>query len=629
MNDSRKEEPRPRKQGCLKPTNCLLLAVLGTGAFLICLVLGLLVYASWDSEPDRPRSGSGTVLRVVLDGPLNDAPLQSAGFIDPSFAPPPLARIAHAIRMAAADDGIEALYLRCGNVGAGWGLARELREAVLAFRAAGKPAVAWSEGYDTKSYYVASACDRIALAPAGITLVNGFSIGTTYFKRAFDKLGIDPEFEHVGDFKSAVEVYERAGPSPEASEAMEYLLDGIWQQLLGEMAAQRKLRPDVLQARIDRPVLEPAGALAAGLIDASASRQAVEATLESARDDGWLDHVRAAEHDEEAPEPKLLDVEDYARGWSGSGDEIALLYAEGPIVDSDGGGLFSANQISPGRYVRLLERLREDESVRALVLRVNSPGGSGLASDLIWEELERFQRTGRPVVVSMGDYAASGGYYISCGADWIVAQPTTITGSIGVFGGKFNLDGALDKLGIDSHTYRRGEMSDLLDLDTPFDPARREVFRGYLQSFYDRFVGKVAEGRRMGVENVHAVAQGRVWTGAQALERGLVDEIGGVEQALTKAAALAKLDEYEVRELPRPLGLFETVMQELDRKGRRSSVALPAGLSAGPAAETAARLAVLWPDADLREAVAEVLLLQQILARGRVAAYVPGLTPLR
>ncbi|TAJ12405.1 MAG: signal peptide peptidase SppA [Planctomycetota bacterium] len=612
-----------KKRGCLTPTNCLLFAVLGTGAFLLCLFAGLLVFASWGSGESSGGGGggggSGNVLRVVLDGPLGDAPQFAGAFLDPNDAPQPVARIARAIRDAAQDDDIDALYLRCGNVGAGWGVSRELREAVLAFRAAGKPAVAWAEGYDTKSYYVASACDQIALAPAGIALVNGFSVGITYFKRAFDKLGVEPEFEHVGDYKSAIEVYEREGPSAEASESLEYLLDGIWNQVLGEMAAQRKLRADVLQQRIDHPVLDPAGVVAAGLVDVAASRRAVEACLTTARDSNWLEQVGAAETALETQEPDFVDAEDYAGGWGGSGEKIALVYAEGAIVDSEGGGLFATNQISPGRYVRLLERLREDESVRALVLRVNSPGGSGLASDLIHEELERFHRTGRPIVVSMGDYAASGGYYIACGADWIVAQPTTITGSIGVFGGKFNLAGGLAKLGLTSHTYRRGEMSDMFDLDTPFDPERRAVFRTFLQSFYDRFVGKVAAGRKLELSAVHAIAKGRVWTGEQALERKLVDQVGGIEDALAKAAQLAHLERWHVVEQPRPLGLFETLMQEFDRQRHPSSAA----------ALGSTQLGALIPSADVADALQEVLVLQQVLAGGRAAAYAPGLMPLR
>jgi protease-4 len=620
MNDARTTSaPRteaPKKKGCFTPTSCLLFAVFGAGAFLLLLLIGLFVYASSDERPTAARRrGSDTVLRVVLSGALNDAPLVAGGFLDPSHAPPTVAEIAHAIRAAAADDDIDALYLRCGNVGAGWGLAREVREAVLAFRASDKPAVAWSEGYDTKSYYVASACDRVALSPAGIALVNGFAVGLTYFKGAFDKLGVDPEFEHVGDYKSAIEVYERSGPSAEASEAMDVLLDGIWSSVLGEIATQRKLTPAELQQRVDHPVLDPAGVLAAGLVDVVASRRAVEGRLPRARDAAWLDDVRAADRPgDDSDEPNFVDVEDYAHDWGRAGGRIALLYAEGEIVDQEGGSFFGANQISAGRYQRLIERCREDESIRALVLRVSSPGGSGLASDLIWDELERFRSTGRPIVVSMGDYAASGGYYISCNADWIIAQPTTITGSIGVFGGKFNLAGAFEKLGITSHTYRRGAMSDLLDLDAPMTDARREVFRGYLQSFYDRFTGKVAAGRKLELATVQQIAKGRVWTGQQALERKLVDQLGGVEDALAKAAQLADLDEWHVVQYPRPQGLLDTLLEQVERRQHRE-----------------ARLGVdqLVPSADLRGALHEVLVLQQILEHGGVAAYLPGLDPVR
>jgi protease-4 len=254
---------------------------------------------------------------------------------------------------------------------------------------------------------------------------------------------------------------------------------------------------------------------------------------------------------------------------------VAIVHAEGAIVSGDSDQqLFGGRMVGDRSMRKLLSDLREDEDVAAVVLRVNSPGGSGLASDNIWRELERLKAAEKPIVVSMGDYAASGGYYIAAPADWIVAQPGTLTGSIGVFGGKINLAGAWENLGVTSHTWQRGRMAMLLSPMADFSEEERGKFKSFLQSFYDVFLDRVASGRDLERADVDAIAQGRVWTGEQALERKLVDELGGLDEALARARELAHLgDDVRIERFPKRRTFLEQIMDDLENRQARAAVA--------------------------------------------------------
>jgi protease-4 len=250
-----------------------------------------------------------------------------------------------------------------------------------------------------------------------------------------------------------------------------------------------------------------------------------------------------------------------------------------------------------------MQEIREDEDIHAVVLRVNSPGGSGLAADMMWREIQLTRAAGKPVVVSMGDYAASGGYYIAAPADWVVAQPGTLTGSIGVFGGKLALAGMWEKLGMTEFTYRRGAQSDLFSASAPFSEGGRVAFRSFLQDFYDRFLDVVATGRGMERDAAHAVAQGRVWTGRQAMERGLVDDLGGIELAFAKAAELVELDAYGVTTFPASKTLWDQIADDLEAEAIQPKVAIPG---------------VPW------DALADLARLERVLSDSGVAALLPG-----
>jgi protease-4 len=586
-------------------------ALVGLTVFSLGLFAGSIGVVAWlVNRSDGPEVHDGTWLVTRLEGEITDAPVQGGLFLEPDDFPLVVTDYARAIRSAATDERIEGLVLRLDEPSVGLGGYAEIRGAVEDFRAAGKPCVAYSEMYTTGSYYLASACDTVLIAPAGISLVSGLALSVTYYADTLAMLGMQAEYEHVGNFKSGPEPFQRTGPSEDAAVAYEALIDANWQHIVAKMAEGRGKTPEEIQAAINDLRLTPDEAIAAGLIDGVAFPDGLAMHIEEYGQDGWI--ASLAE-----PTPDLKDEEWDARFTTTRAmlvdDEtheknVAVVFAEGTIVSGDGdGGLFGSVGLADGPFREWMEEAREDESVAAVVLRVNSPGGSGLASDMMWREIERTRAAGKPVVVSMADYAASGGYYISAPADHIVALPTTLTGSIGVFGGKLNLAGTYEKLGMHHHTFQRGDRADMLSAVRSFDEGERQVFRTYLETFYETFLARVAAGREMERDAVHEVAQGRVWTGEQALERGLVDEIGGLDVALAKAAELASLEDYGVVQLPKQKSFIDVLMEDL----QQSRASLPVD---------AAVLATVPGGA---EAVSEVLLVQDILADGAVV-WLPG-----
>jgi len=480
----------------------------------------------------------------------------------------------------------------------------------MTFRDSGKSCLAWAPGYDTKSYFLASACDRVAIAPEGIALVTGINVTNTYYAETLSMLGISANFEHVGDFKSAVEPYERTGPSEAASTATNELLDSLYGTVVDGIANARGVEPATVREWIDNPQLSAADAHERGMIDERIYRQDLAFVgREVAGDrDGAL--VNGG-FDEDCD--NRVSIASYVSGmgdaWSNEG-KVAVLYLDGPIMGGKGsGGLFGDPVIASVTATAQIEDLTDDESVDAVVLRVNSPGGSGQASDDIWAAINEL-KTEKPVVVSMGDYAASGGYYISMNADHIVAEPNTVTGSIGVFGGKMNMAGLFSKVGMSQHEYSRGNRSDLLSSVEDFDEDDRAVFRAFLTHFYGVFINKAADGRNMTEDEMHAVAQGRVWTGTQALERGLVDSLGGLDNAVEKAASLANIgEEYSVERLPRPKDFMEQLVEEL------------AGTTGAAASAVGLQEAVPAP---LRNPLKTAWVLDEITKGGGAAAMLPG-----
>jgi protease-4 len=520
------------------------------------------------TSEDEGDVSEGSFLDVHLEGELPDAPPDGGFLMDPDAAPPMVTEIAGAIRHAKDDDRIGGLLLRIESPVAGWASMQELRTAVSEFRAAGKPCVAWvPTELGNDELFLASACETVVMPPTAISAVLGLSASVIYYGDLLNRFGVISEIEHVGDFKSAVEPYERSGPSEAASVAMDTLLDSLSGQFVEGVAAGRSMTTEQVQKVLDDPPLSPVAAQVAGFVDVIAWPDEVRQRSWRAKSGVKLDFAEAV--DSLKPD-ELTDhyttLKEYLKGYrhdASDGDKkIAVVHAEGTIMG--GSGDFSDGVLTDEEYREWMAEARDDDDVVAVVVRVNSPGGAVLASSLMWREIERTQAAGKKVVVSFGDYAASGGYYMSANADWIVAQPGTLTGSIGVFGGKMALKETFAQYGVRQHAWKRGEHAQLLSMVEPFSDADRVVFRRWLEETYDRFLGVVADGRGLSRDEVHAVAQGRVWTGVQALERRLVDDLGGLDKAIAKARELAEVEDAGVIHLPRQKSFVDVLLEDLE-----------------------------------------------------------------
>ncbi len=584
------------------------------GTLVFAASVAVVVFLVNRDDPGEVQEGS--FLDVRLSGAISDMPQIGGLVLEPDQVPPVVTEISAALHEAVGDDRIDGVLLNLDAPSMGWGGAQEIRSGLIALREAGKPCVAYTEMYSTGSYYLASACDHVVMAPSGISTVFGLATSTTYYADVFEKIGIEADFEHVGDFKSAVEPYERAAPSGPAAEAMNALLDSLYGQFLTDVAEGRGWTVEQARVHIDGAEMSPTEALELGLVDALAFPDEVRSTAFRAADEGdWLDQLGEAEvvpADSDETSSHYTSLKEYLKGVRSEARQadhmVAVVHADGPIVSGEvEGGLFGGSMLADRTFRSWMTAIRADDDVEAVVLRVNSRGGSGLASDMMWREIVRTQAAGKPVVVSMANYAASGGYYIAAPADHIVAQRGTLTGSIGVFGGKLALGGTMEKIGVTQHTYKRGELSDLFSTTDPFSDEGRAVYRRFLGSFYDLFLDRVAEGRDLDRDAVHTVAQGRVWTGEQALERGLVDELGGLDVAVAKAAELAEVanpGSVGIRRWPIRKDFFELLMEDLQT-------------AEAPTVE------VSVPGLDA-QVMRDIMVLDRILADGGVAAMLPG-----
>jgi protease-4 len=478
--------------------------------------------------------------------------------------PPSLRTLVESLERASEDSRVSAVVLRVSILpDSGWATAQELRDAVGRFRRSGKPAYAHLEFCGNKEYYLASSCDKIYAIPSALLEVTGLRSEVTFFKGTLEKVGIHAQFEGVGKYKNAPNQFTESGFTEPHREQMDALLDSLYGQFVSAIAQGRRRTRDEVQAAIDAGPYDGPSALRAGLVDELLYQDQLDERLKGA---------------------SRLTPGRYVKSSRGLGfdgrPKIALIYVVGDIIPGRsqnsplGGGFVGSDTVAEA-----LKTAREDGSVRAVILRVDSPGGSGMASEVIWREVA-LARQRKPVVVSMGDVAASGGYYVAMGSDGIVAEPGTITGSIGVFGGKFSLHGLYDKVGINKEILLRGHHADLFSTYHPWSDDERARMRELMESFYKDFVTKVAQGRHKSYEDVDALAQGRVWTGAEAQRKGLVDRLGGFAVALDLAKEKAKIgkgEEVRLVILPERKGLLE---QLLERQDDGVQTALPADVRA-------------------------------------------------
>lgn len=466
-----------------------------------------------------------------------------------------------AIANDAQNPKVETLVMKLGAVSFGPAQGEELAAAIAMAKKSGKRVLAHFESADLRQLSAIAAADEVHMTPEGTLAIPGLRVEVSFYKELLGTLGLEADIEAVGEFKSAMEPFTRETMSDAARKNLDSLVDSLFGSFVDSLAASRKLSVDKVKAAIDRGLFSGEDAKKAGLVDKlSYWSEVMDGAAKGKKDAASLGWPRTKET------PEIGSIFDLLKLLGGEEDEVkdtspkvALLVAEGPIVEGrDPADLFSDDSVIASEDVLdALHAIEKDETIKAIVLRVDSPGGSALASDIIWRELARLNKK-LPVVVSMGNVAASGGYYIASAGRKIFADPTTLTGSIGVFGGKMVYRNMLDKVGVKTVVIGRGQNAGMFSSLARFSDGERVVLRDHMQHTYETFVNRVAKGRNMSFDAVHKVAQGRVWTGRQAAEVGLVDKLGGLSDALTEARKLAKLaPDTKVETYPRKKSLMD------------------------------------------------------------------------
>ena len=501
-----------------------------------------------------------TVLRINLGGVLGeqsqDMPFASL-LGEKQESVPGLQTLTEAIKRAKANKKVKGIYLENAVLSGTPATVQELREALVEFKKSGKFIIAYSDNYSQSGYYISSVADKIMLNPEGMIDWHGLASELMFFKDALAKVGVKMQVFKVGTFKSAVEPFTSTEMSEANREQVTSYLNGIWQQMLADVSTSRNISIDKLNTMADEYVgLHPASyTVDANLADTLTYMDGVKAYLKGKMgldEDKSLTFISPQEM-------AMAEVPEYKE----EEDEIAIYYAVGDIVQS-ASGMSSGNspQIVGEKVIDDLRALREDDDVKAVVLRVNSGGGSAYASEQIWREVELLKAE-KPVVVSMGGMAASGGYYISSGANKIFAEPTTLTGSIGIFGMIPEASELVtQKIGVKFDVVKTNALSDMGSMSRPMNEEEGALMQAMVERGYETFTGRVAMGRKMPIEKVKEIAEGRVWTGKQAKDLGLVDQLGNLEAAIKAAAKLAKVEKYNTTNYPAPQPWFQTLLND-------------------------------------------------------------------
>lgn len=508
-----------------------------------------------------------SVLHLKLDAPIRemhvDDPFAGMPFAGSGQQSIGLIQLKQAIKNAKTDSKIKGIYLDVSYPMAGFSTLEEIRSTLIDFRSSGKWVVAYTEVMSEGAYYLASASDKIYLNPEGEIEFNGLTIEISFFKRLFDKLEIKPQVFRVGEFKSAVEPFILEKMSDENRLQLTELANSLYTHVLTRIAESRNIPVEKLKALSDNMEIRNAAI--------AKQHQLVD---ELFYPDQFNDELKKRLSIEGKSKIEFISLSKYGKTfstYSSSKNEVAVIVADGTIMP----GKANAQQqvIGADTFVEEIRKAREDKDVKAIVIRINSPGGEFRASDMMWREIQ-LAKEAKPVIASMGDYAASGGYYMAMGCDTIVAQPHTITGSIGIFGMMFDMSGFLsNKLGVTFDEVRTGNFGEMYTISRSLTDAERNYWQKNLDEHYETFTSKAATGRGMDLEALKKVASGRVWTGAQALEKKLVDVLGGFDDAITLAAQKAGVEsDYKVRYFPqqKPLSLVEQIIVGLEDKEEES-----------------------------------------------------------
>ena len=532
----------------------LLAAILGTLVAFGILFFMFLIFISLANTEEGVVVKNNSILEFQTKYPINDytgttAADPFAGIFEQAQG---LDEILNAIAVAKTDDRIKGISINSNFILAGISQTEAIRNALQEFKSSGKFVYAYGDIFLQKDYYLASVADSIFMNPVGSLDFKGLAAEVLYYKRLQEKTGVKMEVIRHGKYKSAVEPYLENEMSDDNRTQIKELLSSIWGSIVEDIAIDRNLETTDLNIIADTlGGRNPLYAEASGLIDAVLYLDEYEGLLKQASgigDDDDLKYIGLSDYVKEANKKQRFKGK----------DKIAIIYAQGEILYGEGG----PNYIGQGLINRALVKAREDSNVKAIVLRVNSPGGSALTSDIIWREVE-LAKAEKPVIVSMGDVAASGGYYIAAGADKIFAEATTITGSIGVFGTIPNMSELANNIGVNAEQVGTNKNSVDYSIFEPMTTNFRSVMKESIETTYETFLSRVATGRNISLAKADSLAQGRVWSGVDALRLGLVDEIGGLDEAIAEAASMAGISTYGIRKYPKYKSNFELLMEDL------------------------------------------------------------------
>ena len=509
------------------------------------------VFSSMSSEKFLLQDNS--VLNLKLDGTIVERVAEPDPFTSLLSSQYPssmgLNDIVSAIRKAKSNDNIKGIYLDSRSLSASMATLAEIRSELNNFKESGKFIVAYADTYTQGGYYLASVADKISINPQGMLDLHGLSSTPIFFKDALDKLGIDMQIFKVGTYKSAVEPFTQNEMSEANREQVSSYLNDAWSFMRSDLAMSRSLTDEQIDNLANEmPMLQSTEYLL--------SANLVDTLLYEAEMKNYLRELLDIDDDKKIPSATVANMKSVkTKNVLKTENTVAILYANGNITSGTG-----SSGIQDKYLVNEIEKLKNDDDIKAVVFRINSGGGSAYASEQIWKAIEDLKAE-KPVIASMGDMAASGGYYIACNANSIVAQPTTITGSIGIFGMIPNLEGTTNKIGVHTETVKTNEFADFGNLTRPFNERERELMQNYVEAGYDLFLTRCAEGRNMDKETLAQYAEGRVWTGNQAKEIGLVDELGGLERAIEIAADMANLGKsYVIFEYPKLTSPIEELL---------------------------------------------------------------------
>src|SRR5579884_1990268 len=495
-----------------------LLGVLVGGIVTVLVLIICALAISKIFATKQPTVAANSVLVLSLSGEVPEAAPIGIDIPLLQTQPTPTVRdVWTSLHEAATDSRIKALVIQPRMLLAGWARLEEIRQDIADFKKSGKPVYAFLQGPGSREYYLATAADKIFLSPGDMLDVKGFHVEELYFKGTLEKLGIGVQVDHIGRFKDAGDIFTRTNMTPETREVLNQVLDQIYGDFCTTTGSGRRKSADDMKALIDMGPFLAAQAKATGLVDELGYEDEVYADLKKKTGVSNLNKTR---------------IQTYFRAVPGSGDHLAMLVGEGDILRGDlSDSPQSGDTLSSGPFIKLVRQLRDDHNVKGVLLRIDSPGGDAVASDEILHELKLLSSK-KPLVISMSDVAASGGYYISLTGTSVISYPNTLTGSIGVLYVRPNIHGLLDKIGIAEDGISRGKLADMEDLSQPLSDAAQQKLHESISATYRIFVTKVAAARKKTYDQIDALAQGRVWMGAQAEQNGLVDQLGGLDQAV-------------------------------------------------------------------------------------------------